>query len=136
MQSNNTPSNQARPVQISSNTVPPDSIMTFYNSSMVRRVFYFDIYKTKKNKINSEVVFLVEREGECGLVRFGKGRVGEEVVCVCVWRLGLGGSGVFLRNVIFIARYRGAGPMSVRRGGWGIGVYIRSTPSPLPPSLP
>lgn len=45
----------------------------------------------------------------CGLVRFGKGRVREEVVCV--WRLGLGGggggwkgSGVFLRNVIFIAR--------------------------------
>ncbi len=27
----------------------------------------------------------------CGLVRFGKGRVREEVVCV--WRLGLGGGG-------------------------------------------
>jgi len=59
----------------------------------------------------------------CGLVRFGKGRVGEEVVCVCVevgfWGgRGVGrGVGVFLRNVIFIARYRGAGPMSVRRGG-------------------
>jgi len=56
---------------------------------------------------------LVERES----VGFVKGRVGEEGLCVCGgWFWGGGGwkgSWVFLRNAVFIARYRGAGPMSV-----------------------
>ena len=69
-----------------------------------------------------------------GLVRFGKGRVGEEVVCVCV-EVGFGGEwGLFEKCYLYCYIDTRFCSDVGHRGG--IGVYIRSTPSPFPPSLP
>ncbi len=83
------------------------------------------------------MVFLVERE-RVGWFVLERESWGRGCVCVCVevgfWG-GVGrGVGVFLRNVIFIARYRGAGPMSV--GHRCVHTFNSIPPPSLPPLEP